>query len=339
MRRPRILFLCAASLILPGGCISTPVVIERVGAVETLAAEQHEAMVNCTPKELALAEAYSDFARHETSQGRPHTARQFVEIAEFNARKAFENSRDRSCLGDVDLDTIPDREDMCPEEPEDFDKFKDKDGCPELDNDLDGILDPQDRCPNEAGPVKNQGCPFMDSDGDGLSDDEDQCPKEFGPKQNRGCPIRDSDKDGVSDHEDQCPNTPGPKDNQGCPYKLIQVTDKMIVLKEKIFFAFGKSVIKKTSGPLLKEIAQALKDNPSFVLRIEGHTDSVGSASSNRRLSKARAESVRKNLVGRGTAVRRLTAVGYGEERPIDDNSTDAGRAVNRRVEFHIVSR
>ncbi|MBL6976085.1 MAG: OmpA family protein [Deltaproteobacteria bacterium] len=339
MRLPALaiaLFTGAAGL---WGCVSSPAVYDRAGSVEKLTNEQHVSMVNCTPRELARAEAFADFARHETSQGRPHTARDFIELSEFNARKAFENSRDRSCLGDLDGDGIPDPEDRCPEEKEDFDKFKDKDGCPEPDNDLDGILDPQDRCPNEAGPVKNEGCPFMDRDGDGLSDDEDKCPDEFGPRQNHGCPIRDSDKDGVPDNEDKCPQVQGPKDNEGCPYKLIQVTDKAIILKEKIFFAFGKSTIRRTSHPLLNEVVLALRDHPTYVVRIEGHTDSVGRASSNQRLSTARAVAVRKYLLGKGVAPRRLQAVGLGEARPIDDNSTEAGRSVNRRVEFHIVSK
>ncbi|NOZ02697.1 MAG: OmpA family protein [Deltaproteobacteria bacterium] len=334
--RIRVLVLTAALL---SGCISSPVVMDRAGAVQTLTAQQHEPMVNCAPKELARAEAYAAFAQHESSQGRSHVARRFLELAEFNAKKAFENSRDQSCLGDRDGDGIPDKVDMCVQRKEDFDKFKDEDGCPDPDNDRDGILDPQDKCPNEAGPVKNEGCPFMDSDGDGLSDGEDKCPHQFGPAANHGCPIRDTDKDGVPDNEDQCPNKPGTRENNGCPYKLIKVTDKLIIMKEKIFFAFGKSFIKRSSRPLLNEVAQALKDHPSFVVRIEGHTDSVGSASTNLRLSKARASAVKKYLVGRGIASGRLKAVGYGEKRPIDDNSTAAGRSVNRRVEFHIVSR
>jgi len=98
-------------------------------------------------------------------------------------------------------------------------------------------------------------------------------------------------------------------------------------------------VIKGESFPLLDEVAKALAEHPTFVIRIEGHTDSVGGVAANRKLSQARAESVKKYMVSKGIDARRLTAVGYGSEQPLDDNSTEAGRSVNRRVEFHIVSR
>lgn len=321
------------------GCMTTGTVDQRAGAVERLVAEQHEPMQNCTPVELARAEAYAAFARHESSQGRSHNASQFLELAEANARKAFEGSRDQRCLGDEDNDGIPDRADQCPKDPEDLDGFQDEDGCPDPDNDMDGVLDRDDQCPSQPGPVTNHGCPVKDSDGDGLADDMDRCPLEFGPKERQGCPLRDQDKDGVPDDQDQCPDKPGPPDNLGCPYKFITVTDRMIVLKQKIFFAFAKAVIQSKSFPLLDEIAQALVDHPTFLIRIEGHTDSIGSAASNLKLSQARANAVREYLIRKGIAPERLKAVGYGEDRPIDDNSTEAGRAVNRRVEFHIESR
>jgi outer membrane protein OmpA-like peptidoglycan-associated protein len=317
------------------GCITTAEVEQRATAVDKLLAEQREPMYNCTPVELAKAEAHARFARHESSQGRPHTALPLIEDSEINATKAYENSRDRSCLDDRDGDGIPDREDECPDQPG---PAANK-GCPVLDSDGDGLPDKQDRCPYQPGPKENGGCPWLDSDGDGLPDNVDKCPKEYGPKENEGCPYKDRDKDGIPDNLDKCPDDPGPKDNDGCPYKLIQITDKMIILKEKVFFAFGKSTIKKESNPLLNEIAQALKDHPTFVIRIEGHTDNIGSAATNKKLSQARADAVRKYLVGKGIGGSRLTAVGYGLEQPIDDNSTDAGRSVNRRVEFHIVSK
>lgn len=321
------------------GCVTSGTVRERAEAVERLTAEQHEPMVNCAPVELARAEAYAAFAKHESAGGRAHTASEHLEKAEASAKKAFELSREQRCLGDQDGDTISDRVDLCPYEPEDFDHFQDEDGCPDPDNDNDGVLDKDDACPNQPGPVTNRGCPVKDSDGDGLPDDVDRCPMEFGPKERQGCPLRDSDKDGVPDDEDKCPDKPGPPDNLGCPYKLITVTDEMILLKEKIFFAFNKATIQPRSFPLLDEIAQALKDHPTFVIRIEGHTDSVGSAEYNKKLSQARADAVREYLIRKGIDPARLKAIGYGEERPIDDNSTEAGRAVNRRVEFHIESK
>ena len=89
---------------------------------------------------------------------------------------------------------------------------------------------------------------------------------------------------------------------------------------------------------MLDDVAAALKDNAQIKkLRIEGHTDDRGAAASNLRLSQNRADAVRLELIKRGTDPARLEAVGYGEETPIEDNKTAAGRAANRRTEFSIV--
>jgi len=84
-------------------------------------------------------------------------------------------------------------------------------------------------------------------------------------------------------------------------------------------------------------VAQVLLDAPQMRLRIEGHTDSEGGEASNQRLSERRAASVLAYLTSRGIAAGRVTSVGLGETSPIDTNRTSAGRARNRRVEFHIV--
>ena len=81
-----------------------------------------------------------------------------------------------------------------------------------------------------------------------------------------------------------------------------------------------------------------LYDHADIEIRIEGHTDSQGSSSYNLRLSQDRAASVRAYLIQQGIAPDRMESVGFGEERPVDTNDTPEGRAVNRRVEFHITS-
>ncbi|RMF13122.1 MAG: hypothetical protein D6761_11705 [Candidatus Dadabacteria bacterium] len=121
------------------------------------------------------------------------------------------------------------------------------------------------------------------------------------------------------------------------PYQKLRVTDEKIEIKDTIKFQTGKATIKIESYPILDEIAQVLKENPDMRLVIEGHTDSVGDASINRKLSQKRAEAVRDYLISRGVSPKRLEAVGFGEDRPIADNSTAEGRAKNRRVEFKIV--
>src|SRR5690625_1405323 len=84
----------------------------------------------------------------------------------------------------------------------------------------------------------------------------------------------------------------------------------------------------------LDGVATTLRDNSDLRVRIEGHTDSVGSAQYNEGLSQRRADSVRDFLSSRGIADHRMTTRGYGESRPVATNETDEGRAQNRRVEI-----
>ena len=135
-------------------------------------------------------------------------------------------------IGDRDGDGLKDDVDKCPDEPEDFDGFKDEDGCPDPDNDNDGIPDVDDRCVNEPedrdGDQDEDGCPEGsdgDRDGDGILDSRDKCPDDpedrDGFQDEDGCPDPDNDKDGIPDKTDACPNDPEDKDNfedqDGCP--------------------------------------------------------------------------------------------------------------------------
>lgn len=101
-----------------------------------------------------------------------------------------------------------------------------------------------------------------------------------------------------------------------------------------IHFDTGKAVIKPEHQPVINEIAALLNQSPGLRLTIEGHTDNVGDPSSNKTLSEERAAAVLQAVVQQGIAADRLQAVGYGQEKPIADNSSDAGRAKNRRVEL-----
>ena len=109
-------------------------------------------------------------------------------------------------------------------------------------------------------------------------------------------------------------------------------TDGYIALD--IHFDTGKSSIKPDSQPLLDQIVELLRTNPDLNLSIEGHTDNVGDPKSNKTLSDARAKSVKDVLVKAGIASARLSAAGFGQEKPVADNRTDEGRAKNRRVEL-----
>lgn len=147
--------------------------------------------------------------------------------------------------------------------------------------------------------------------------------------------CQDRDKDGLPDVADNCPDVAGPIANLGCPeYKKIVVKKDRLELKEKIFFDWDKSTIKKVSHPLLNDVVQALKDNHGFHVQIEGHTSSEGLAEHNQELSESRAASVREYLVSHGIQAERLVSKGFGPSQPIDSNKTPAGREANRRVEF-----
>ncbi len=101
-----------------------------------------------------------------------------------------------------------------------------------------------------------------------------------------------------------------------------------------INFDTGKSDIKPESLPVVEQIVHLLKDNPELKLGIEGHTDNVGTPAANKTLSEQRAKAVLAAVVRNGVAAARLTAVGWGQEKPIADNRSEDGRAKNRRVEI-----
>jgi outer membrane protein OmpA-like peptidoglycan-associated protein len=102
-----------------------------------------------------------------------------------------------------------------------------------------------------------------------------------------------------------------------------------------VLFETGKAVIQPASAALLAEVGTLLKDEPALVLEIQGHTDDVGAADANLRLSRDRAAAVKAHLVSTsGIAATRLTTAGFGDTRPVADNTTEDGRAKNRRVEL-----
>ena len=180
-------------------------------------------------------------------------------------------------------------------------------------------------------PSPSIGCP-LDSDGDGVTDNLDKCPNT--PKgvavDAKGCPL-DSDGDGVADYLDKCPGTPaGAKvDTNGCPEILLTLTG--------VNFAFNSSKIDVKSEHILDEAVTALNNAISVDIRIEGHTDSVGSEAYNLKLSQKRADAVKAYLVAHGIAASRLSTVGMGESHPVAANNTAEGRYQNRRVELHVV--
>lgn len=99
-------------------------------------------------------------------------------------------------------------------------------------------------------------------------------------------------------------------------------------------FDFDKAVVKQDSYSDIENLAEFMKQFPQTTTTVEGHTDSTGNAAYNQKLSERRAAAVRDVLVNQyGVEVERINSVGYGEERPVADNATREGRAINRRVE------
>lgn len=121
----------------------------------------------------------------------------------------------------------------------------------------------------------------------------------------------------------------------------VEVTrqDNNIVLTmpDAITFDFGQAGVKPQFYGVLNNLATTLNQFPETRVQIAGHTDNVGSDAANLQLSQQRANSVRSYMASNGVNPQRMQAVGYGESRPIADNSTDYGRAQNRRVEITLI--
>jgi OOP family OmpA-OmpF porin len=260
----------------------------------------------------------------------------------------------KGCPLDRDADGVADYQDDCP----DIAGLATFKGCP--DKDGDGIADKDDRCPDVKGTLALHGCPDTDGDGvadiddkcpdtksgykvdaagctmdndkDGIVNEDDRCPNVAGPESLRGCP--DTDGDGVADLDDRCPTLKGTIANKGCPEMKVEDVKKITQIASKIFFETGSDKLKVASLVQLDELAEILKRYPEANLTIEGHTDDVGKDDYNMTLSQKRTESVKNYLMGKGIFESRLTAIGYGETKPIADNKTDIGRAKNRRVEL-----
>ncbi|MBC7171544.1 MAG: OmpA family protein [Polyangiaceae bacterium] len=124
------------------------------------------------------------------------------------------------------------------------------------------------------------------------------------------------------------------------PPPVVEVEQTRIRVDEKIHFEIDSDAISSVSDGLIQEIARVINANPQVrKIRVEGHTDSQGSAPYNLDLSKRRARSVVAALTRYGVDAGRLQPEGFGLTRPIADNATNEGRARNRRVEFNILER
>jgi OmpA-OmpF porin, OOP family len=191
---------------------------------------------------------------------------------------------------------------------------------------------------------------------EGKGEDMDPLRLEFGDMRHRA-PVYGSDEMGVymlRTPESEIWVEAYVNPNRRGPYYLTVVEKKMLEVKAPLLaaermkqelddkghvtlyinFEFNRADIRPESQPIIDEIVKLLKKDPALGLTVEGHTDDVGTPDYNKSLSDARAKSVVAALVAQGIQGRRLDAVGYGEDKPIADNASDAGRAQNRRVEL-----
>ena len=220
--------------------------------------------------------------------------------------------------------------------------------APPPDADEDGVPDELDQCPMQPGPKDNHGCPPPDRDHDGVPDAADRCPDKAGVPENAGCPDFDSDGDGYVDRLDKCPFEPetwnGVDDDDGCPDQpaaLAALVGDHIVLFEPVQFERDGSVVDKRSYKLLGIVAKMLNLHSEILkLRVEGHVDNKMPPFEGLELSRARAAAVRRWLIDNGHVdAKRLTAQGYGGDRPIADNRDFIGRAKNRRIELVVMQK
>ena len=143
--------------------------------------------------------------------------------------------------------------------------------------------------------------------------------------------VVDSDGDGVPDAVDKCPDSPSdkPVDADGCTIVSVVLDD--------VQFELNSSELTVNSSASLDEVANAMNEYPNLRIEVQAHSDSMGGDAYNQSLSEKRASSVRDYLIGAGIAANRIEAKGYGETKPIADNSTSEGRAKNRRVELKVI--
>lgn len=142
----------------------------------------------------------------------------------------------------------------------------------------------------------------------------------------------DDDQDGVPNHLDQCPNTliGLAVDDKGC-YLALTTTSSSIDLN--VQFASNSAKVNEEYAAKIEEVAAFLKQHPNTQIIIEGHTDSAGPASYNKALSKKRAQAIADKLITeQGIDKSRISAIGYGPDKPLVGNETAADRKINRRV-------
>jgi peptidoglycan-associated lipoprotein len=128
-----------------------------------------------------------------------------------------------------------------------------------------------------------------------------------------------------------------PRGGVGTGTANIQVVRRTVLMFEDVHFDFDRFNLRPDAVKILDDAVAKLQANPALNVTIEGHTDAIGTVEYNIALGERRSNSVRDYLVSRGIAAGRLRTVSYGEERPIADNETAEGRAMNRRAHLAVI--
>lgn len=145
--------------------------------------------------------------------------------------------------------------------------------------------------------------------------------------------VLDSDGDGVIDDRDDCPGTPAGTrvDGRGCPLEAV-------LELRGVTFEFDRARLRPDAETILAWAVELLQKYPEMRVEVAGHTDNIGSAEYNQRLSLQRAEAVREHFIAKGIAADRLEVRGYGFDEPKVDNDTELNRERNRRVELRVLN-
>jgi outer membrane protein OmpA-like peptidoglycan-associated protein len=255
---------------------------------------------------------------------------------------------------DTDGDGIIDKKDDCPDTP----GIPEFNGCPDTDGD--GLMDKEDDCPEFPGPTENRGCPYkllhtIDEMGEILETDtlfNNEKYYRFENLRSNNSQLFMLGEDDASefirvivgnDTITALRNAKGYyyyKYLPPAPVEIELMEEEVEILKaafDNLEFETGKAIIKQSSYSSLENLAKLLLKKTEWRIKVSGHTDSQGKASSNLRLSKKRAKSVASFLVLNDVYKERIDVEWFGEKMPIGNNKTKAGRQKNRRVEMKIL--
>ena len=191
------------------------------------------------------------------------------------------------------------------------------------DTDNDGLNDGDEVLTYKTLPLK------ADTDGDGLSDGDEVLKHKTNPL------VADSDSGTINDGVEVKRGTNPLDTSDDLPKKeTVQLEVGKNFVLEGITFKTASSDITPETEQVLEKVVNTLAENKDIEVEIQGHTDNVGSRSSNRTLSTARAEAVKQYLINKGIDAKRMTTKGFGPTKPIAPNTTDEGKQKNRRIEF-----